>query len=148
MFQSIYTTITRNVQKYVGKGSSWTMDSVIDHTVSISKRNPLAGSSYIKLPKELDLLLKYSLYKVNNMSEAEMKFNLGILFLGEHEKNSNRQVEFPGETEILGTLETYAKLKESDNGNEKSDPLAASGPLNEPCTVIWDTPVEDNGTLV
>ena len=28
--------------------------SVIDHTISISKCNPLAGSSYIKLPKELD----------------------------------------------------------------------------------------------
>ena len=30
------------------------IDSVIDHTISISKYNPLAGSSYIKLPKELD----------------------------------------------------------------------------------------------
>ena len=30
------------------------MDSVIDHTISVSKYNPLAGSSYIKLPKELD----------------------------------------------------------------------------------------------
>ena len=28
--------------------------SVIDHTISISKYNPLAGSIYIKLPKELD----------------------------------------------------------------------------------------------
>ena len=28
--------------------------SVIDHTISISKCKPLAGSSYIKLPKELD----------------------------------------------------------------------------------------------
>ena len=37
----------------MGKGSGWIIDSVIDHTVSISKYNPLAGSSYIKLPKEL-----------------------------------------------------------------------------------------------
>lgn len=28
----------------------------------------------------------------------------------------------------------------SDNGNKKSDPLAASVPLNESCAVIWDTP--------
>ena len=30
------------------------MDLIIDHTISISKYNPLAGSSYIKIPKELD----------------------------------------------------------------------------------------------
>ena len=37
-----------------GKGSGWTIDSVIDYNISISKYNPLSGSSYIKLPKELD----------------------------------------------------------------------------------------------
>ena len=81
-----------------------------------------------------------SLCKVNNMSEAEMKVNLGVLLSGEHEKDSNQQIEFSGETEFLGTLETYAKLKESDNGNKKSDPIAASVPLNEPFAVIWNTP--------
>ena len=54
VFQSIYTTIILNIQKSLGKGSNWIIDSVIDHTVSISKYNRLAGSSYIKLPKELD----------------------------------------------------------------------------------------------
>ena len=54
MFKSIYTTIISNIQKYLGKCSGWIIDSVIDHTISISKNNPLAGSSYIKLPKELD----------------------------------------------------------------------------------------------
>ena len=28
-------------------------DSKIDHSISISKFNPLVGSSYVKLPKEL-----------------------------------------------------------------------------------------------
>ena len=32
----------------------WIIDSVTYHTISISKYNPLAGSSYIKLSKELD----------------------------------------------------------------------------------------------
>ena len=54
MFQSVYTTIITNVQKSLGKGSGWITDSVIDHTISISKYNLLAGSSYIKLPKELN----------------------------------------------------------------------------------------------
>ena len=54
VFQSIYNTIITNIQKSLGKGSGWIIDSVINHTISISKYNPLAGSSYIKLPRELD----------------------------------------------------------------------------------------------
>ena len=54
VFQSIYTTIISNIQKSLGKGSAWIIDAFTDHTASISKYNPLAGSSYIKLPKELD----------------------------------------------------------------------------------------------
>ena len=53
VFQAIYTTIIENIGKYSGKVTGWIIDSVIDHTISISKCSPLAGSSYIKLPKEL-----------------------------------------------------------------------------------------------
>ena len=53
VFQSICTAIITNRQKSLGKGSGWIIYSVIDHTISISKYNPLAGISYIKLPKEL-----------------------------------------------------------------------------------------------
>ena len=47
--------------KILGKGSGWIIDSVIEHiehTITISKYNPLAGGSYIKLPKQLDHLRK------------------------------------------------------------------------------------------
>ena len=54
VFQSIYTTVITNKQKSVGKGSDWINDSVNDPIFSISKYNPLAGSSYIKLLKELE----------------------------------------------------------------------------------------------
>ena len=54
MFKSIYTTIIANIQKSLGKGLKWIIDSVIDHSISISKYNLLAGSSYIKLPTVLD----------------------------------------------------------------------------------------------
>ena len=40
------------MQKSLGKGSGWTIDSVSDHTISISKYNPLGGRIY--LLKELD----------------------------------------------------------------------------------------------
>ena len=48
VFQSIYSKIITQRQKPLGKGSGWIIDSVIDHAISISKYNPLAGSSYIK----------------------------------------------------------------------------------------------------
>ena len=54
MSQSVYTTIISNIKKYLQKGSGWIIDSVTDHTITISKYNPLPESSYIKLPKELD----------------------------------------------------------------------------------------------
>ena len=52
--QSIYTTIILNIQKSLGKSSDRITDSVNDHNISISNYNLLTGSSYIKLPKELN----------------------------------------------------------------------------------------------
>ena len=43
MFQSIYSKIIKNIQKSLGKDSGWIIDSVIDHTISISKYDPLPG---------------------------------------------------------------------------------------------------------
>ena len=54
VFQSIYTIIISNIQKYLAKGTGWIINSVIEHNISISKYNPLARNSYIKLLKELD----------------------------------------------------------------------------------------------
>ena len=70
VFQSIYTTIIRNMQKSLGKSSYCIIDSVIDHTLSISKYNPLAGSSYTKLPKELDHQ-RNGLINVQNIDDNE-----------------------------------------------------------------------------
>ena len=53
-FQSIYTTVISNIQTSLVKGSGQISDSVIDHTISISKYKPLAGGIYIRLPKELN----------------------------------------------------------------------------------------------
>ena len=57
-FQSIYTITITNKQKSLEKGSCWIIDLIIDHTISNSKYNPIAASSYIKLPEELDHLRK------------------------------------------------------------------------------------------
>ena len=42
VLQSIYTPIITKIQKSLGKDSSWIIDSVINHTISVSKYNPLA----------------------------------------------------------------------------------------------------------
>ena len=43
-----------NKQKSSGEGLGWFIDSAIEPDANNSKYNPLAGSSYIKLWKELD----------------------------------------------------------------------------------------------
>ena len=50
VFESVYAKIISNIQKYLRKDPGWIMDSVIEH-INISKYNPSAGSSLIKLPK-------------------------------------------------------------------------------------------------
>ena len=58
VFKSIYSTVKSNIQKHLGKCPDCINDSVIEHNINITKYNPLAGNSYIKLPKDLDHLRK------------------------------------------------------------------------------------------
>ena len=59
-----------NIQKYLGNSSGWIVDSVIDNVINISKYKPLAGSSYINLPKELNHPRK-GLINIQNFSDNE-----------------------------------------------------------------------------
>ena len=79
VFQSIYTTVITNIQKSLGKGSGWIIDSVLDNTISISKYNPLARSIYIK---ELDHPRK-GLINIQNIDDNECFNPLqpGVVFL-------------------------------------------------------------------
>ena len=89
VFQSIYTTIITNIQKSLGKGSGWITDSVIDHTISISKYNPLDESSFIKLLKELNLPRK-GLINIQNIDYNECFKWCLVRYLHPVEKESNR----------------------------------------------------------
>ena len=53
VFDPIYLTILSKIQKFIEQGYSWIIDLVIDHNIGLLKGNLLAGSSYIKLPKQL-----------------------------------------------------------------------------------------------
>ena len=70
VFESIYTTVITNLQKSLGECSGWIIDSVIDHTISISNNNPLDGSNYVKLPNELDYPRK-ALIDIQNIDDNE-----------------------------------------------------------------------------
>ena len=48
LFKSVYTYVISNIEKPLRKGLDWIIDSVIDHSISILKYNPLAGSIYQK----------------------------------------------------------------------------------------------------
>ena len=53
IFESIYTTIVSNKQKYLGKSLGWITDSVFSHFINMSKRNPwlvavISDDSYAK----------------------------------------------------------------------------------------------------
>ena len=37
IFESICTKVISNIQKYLGKGSGWIIDSTVNHTINISK---------------------------------------------------------------------------------------------------------------
>ena len=54
LFEPIYSTMISHKQKSLGEGSAWTIDFVIDCTISTSKSNRSAARTYVKLQKELD----------------------------------------------------------------------------------------------
>ena len=45
--------IMNKIAQWISEGSGWSTESVDNHNINIVKYNPLRGSSYIKLPKEL-----------------------------------------------------------------------------------------------
>ena len=54
MLKTIYSTIMKKIWKYYSEGSGWTIDSVIEQNIDISRYKLLSGSNYIKFPKELN----------------------------------------------------------------------------------------------
>ena len=64
VFELIYSTIVSNIQTSLGK----------DHNINILKYNTLAGSSYIKLPKELNHpkkgLINIQILRIRNASNG------------------------------------------------------------------------------
>ena len=120
VFESTYTTIISNIQKFLGKGSSQITDSVIDHNINISKYNPLAASSYIKIKKKIDHPRKGLINIQNIDGNACFKWFLDrYLNPAVHHSTRIRKVDkyFAKKNLILQTqisqskLEVYTKLE-------------------------------------
>ena len=73
------------------------------------------------------------LYKVNCMTVAQLKVNLGILLSGEHEVDCDADIMFPDAESMFDAL---------DDSVDEPVPLLVEGDddilLNEPCVAIWD----------
>ena len=89
VFQSNFSTVIADIQKSLGKGSGWIFDTVIDHTISISKYNPLAGIWYIKLPKKLDHSRK-GLINIQNTHDNECFKWFLVSYLNPADHNQRR----------------------------------------------------------
>ena len=60
--ESIYGTIRSDIKK---PGSDWIIESVIDHSINISKYNPLACSSYVSYQKNYTIQEKvWPIFKI------------------------------------------------------------------------------------
>ena len=70
LFELIYNTIISIIEKLFGKGSDQIIVYVTEHNIKISKYNPLTGSSYTKLLKELDHPRK-RLIDIQNIDDNE-----------------------------------------------------------------------------
>ena len=65
------------MQKSSLKESGWITDLVIDHNIIVSKNNPLAGSSYLILTKELEHSRK-GFINIQNIDDSQcFKWCLG-----------------------------------------------------------------------
>ena len=71
VFKSINTTVISNIQKSLGKSSSWIIDSVIEHNINISK---------YKISKELD-----------HPGKGFFSFYVGFLLFYEHSQFTRQQ---------------------------------------------------------
>ena len=68
--QSAKDQILNIIAKWISEGSGWTMESVDNNYLNIVEYKPMKGSSYIKLPSELDNPKKGLINLKNNDNEC------------------------------------------------------------------------------
>ena len=70
LLQITQQQIVNKIQQWISEGSGWTIQSVDGHFINVVKYEPLKGSSYIPLPKELRNSGKGIINMKNNDNEC------------------------------------------------------------------------------
>ena len=71
LFKCAFTKILNLLDAWEGKGSGWVIEQVQDIHININNYDPLAGSSYIPLPRQLQNLM-HGLINIKNTGEKKV----------------------------------------------------------------------------
>ena len=114
--------IISNIQRYLVKFLGWIIHLRISHTIAISKYNPLANSSYIKLSKELDHPKK-GLITIQNINNNDY-FKWCFVSADQHpstitrvDKYLARELDFKDIKFLVKSRDTHKIGKKNQSGN-------------------------------
>ena len=122
--QSSKHEILNITSQWISKGSGWTIESVDNHYLNIVQYEPMKGSSYIKLPEELNNPKKGLINLKNNDNECFRWCH--IRYLNPQEKDPQRikkidkeyinQLDYSG-IEFPVTVKQYNKIEKQNEIN-------------------------------
>ena len=122
--QSSKHEILNITAQWISEGSGWTIESVDNHYLNIVQYEPMKGSSYIKLPEELNNPKKGLINLKNNDNECFRWCH--IRYLNPQEKDPQRikkidkeyinQLDYSG-IEFPVTVKQYNKIEKQNNIN-------------------------------
>ena len=75
------------------------------------------------------------LYKVNQLSSAELKVNLTLILTTESDVSSVTPSEMPTEAEMEKILLSETRIEMNEQSETSPEPEVT---VNEPCIVVWD----------
>lgn len=97
-YENVQEIILRDVSESQERDSGWSLSKIINLQVNINKFTLMTGSSYIKLPKEIEI--KHACINVQNNDECCFLWAL-MSALYPVEKNSSRVTSYPHYSGIL-----------------------------------------------
>ena len=128
--------ILNTIDKLVSEGSGWVIDRIDSHYINITTYQPLNGSSYIKLPIELQNPAK-GLINIKNKDDECFRW-CHIRHLNPQRKNHQRikkddkqfiegldytNIEFPVSQKHYNKIETQNSIRINVFGYEKGQPF-------------------------
>ena len=135
LLQITQQQILNKIQKWISKGSGWTIKSVDGHFINVIKYRPLRGFSYIPLPKELQHPAKGIINMKNNDNECFRWCHIRhLLPQNEHperikkcdkkyvEKLDYSGIEFPVSVKQYNKIEKQNNIRVNVFGYEENQP--------------------------